>query len=56
MGGKCTYADLSFIPWQVIASDVLSDEPEFLATTFPNVEAWINRMKERDSIKAAEAE
>lgn len=56
VGEKCTYADLAFISWQDIAQDVIVGPEEDLAKQFPNVEAWMGRMKERTSVKTVHDE
>ncbi|KAJ5110085.1 hypothetical protein N7532_002730 [Penicillium argentinense] len=48
VGGKCTYADLVFLPWQDMVSWMMGDgwdEGEF-ARQFPFVTAWVARMKQ----------
>ncbi|KAH8595528.1 glutathione S-transferase [Bisporella sp. PMI_857] len=50
VGGKCTYADLSFIAWQELARVTVSKETD-LEKEFPNVWAWMERMKARKAIK-----
>ncbi|KAK2861238.1 hypothetical protein FQN49_004412 [Arthroderma sp. PD_2] len=50
LGKKCTYADLSFLPWQMIVSDFVwkgNLDPE---AEFPNVLAWIKRMEARPAL------
>ncbi|KAJ5107386.1 hypothetical protein N7456_004061 [Penicillium angulare] len=51
VGEKCTYADLSFVPWQDVLSLVSSELVDELARDFPNVEAWMGRMKQRADVK-----
>lgn len=46
VGGKCTYADLAFIMWQSTGADMIGDH----ATEFPNVQAWLDRMKARPAV------
>lgn len=56
MGGKCTYADLAFITWQDIATNLVLEPGNDLAERFPNVQAWLLRMKERPAAKKTLAE
>jgi glutathione S-transferase len=56
VGGKCTYADLAFITWQDIATKVVLEPGDDLAEQFPNVQAWLLRMKERPAVKETLAE
>ncbi|KXG52878.1 uncharacterized protein PGRI_081340 [Penicillium griseofulvum] len=51
VGDKCTYADLSFVPWQDLLSFFHGDQVETLARDFPNVDAWMGRMRARDDVK-----
>lgn len=50
VGGKLSFADLAFIPWQRMAGMFLSKE-EFDGEQFPLVKAWMERMVERDVVK-----
>jgi len=43
---KCTYADVSFIPWQAAAKEIFPDVLN-LANDFPNLEAWYERLLAR---------
>ncbi|KAF5501867.1 Glutathione S-transferase-like protein gedE [Colletotrichum aenigma] len=58
VGGKCTYADLSFIPWNLVAlgapffKDELWEKHE-IKTRFPHFLAWHERLNARPSVKAA---
>lgn len=49
VGGKISYADLSFIPWQVIVQRVLGDE--FDMKEFPTTKKWLDKMNERPAVK-----
>ncbi|OJI98054.1 hypothetical protein ASPVEDRAFT_24961 [Aspergillus versicolor CBS 583.65] len=48
VGDKCTYADLSFVPWQQKARIFGGED---LYEKFPLVGAWMERMEGRDSVK-----
>ncbi|ORY01047.1 glutathione S-transferas-like protein [Clohesyomyces aquaticus] len=48
VGGKFSYADLSFIPWQDIAPKVVKG---FNADEYPVVKDWMERMTSRESVK-----
>jgi len=55
VGGKCTIADLSFVPWNLLLGLVFGIEgyASFdLAKEFPCVNAWHQRMITRPAIKA----
>lgn len=49
VGGKCTYADLAFLPWQEIAFNVFKGVLH--KKEFPNVEAWMERMLARPAVQ-----
>lgn len=48
VGDKCTYADLSFVPWQQKARIFGGED---LYEKYPLVGAWMERMEGRDSVK-----
>ncbi|KAK4100559.1 glutathione S-transferase [Parathielavia hyrcaniae] len=49
VGGKMTYADISFIPWYCWMEWFL-DEEEFNMDDYPVVKAWLDRMRARESV------
>ncbi|KAJ5088237.1 glutathione transferase 1 [Penicillium angulare] len=54
VGDKCTFADLSFLPWNC-RLDILLKYPDDVdpLAEFPNVQSWHHRMRERPSWKRA---
>jgi len=54
VGGKCTVADMSFIPWNIFAfTGILGDFPEFnLERDYPHVAAWHQKLVSRPAIAA----
>jgi len=54
VGSKCTYADLSFIPWQKIVAHLLSKD-EYDEDKYPHVKDWMDRMCARESVKTVRA-
>lgn len=50
VGGKISYADLAFVPWQNGARSALSDEG-YDEKEFPHMTAWLKRMAERPKVK-----
>ncbi|RAL14378.1 glutathione S-transferase family protein [Aspergillus homomorphus CBS 101889] len=52
VGDKCTYADLSFMPWQRRARTLATD-PDTFDEDFPHAAAWFKRLSERESVKKA---
>lgn len=49
VGGKLTYADISFIPWFCWMEWFL-DEDEFKLDNYPVVKGWLDRMRARESV------
>lgn len=56
VGNKLSYADLAFVPWQVGADKIFGESGQFDEAEFPLVKAWLAKLKERESIKAAMGE
>ncbi|KAK2746056.1 glutathione S- transferase, nitrogen catabolite repression regulator [Myotisia sp. PD_48] len=53
LGDKCSYADLSFVPWNLYAPCMaLNVTPEELEKEFPYFSAWMERMKARPAVAA----
>ncbi|KAH8429330.1 glutathione S-transferase family protein [Aspergillus melleus] len=50
VGGKLSFADLAFIPWQRMVGMFLTKE-EFDDEQFPLVKEWMKRMVEREVVK-----
>lgn len=50
VGNKFTYADLSFVPWQLLIHMKVSSD-EFDVDSFPHVKQWIDTMMSRPTIK-----
>ncbi|OQE23216.1 hypothetical protein PENSTE_c009G01131 [Penicillium steckii] len=55
VGDKCTYADLSFMPWQRWATRYAT-KPDTLDADFPHVSAWYKRLSKRPSVRKAFAD
>ena len=53
MTGQSTYADLVFIPWDMIVNTVLSDiwESYEVDKKYPNFVAWHARLMDRPMVK-----
>ena len=51
MGDKCTFADLAFLPWNERLDAVLLTPPGEPLEPYPNVKAWHERLRNRDSWK-----
>lgn len=50
VGEKYSYADIAFLSWQEQAGTVMGDTAD-LGKEFPNVQAWLVRIKARSAIK-----
>ncbi|KAL4937242.1 hypothetical protein BDV06DRAFT_203344 [Aspergillus oleicola] len=50
VGGKLSYADLSFVSWHNAVLTILSDEG-LSYDEFPRLKAWLERMNERPVVK-----
>ncbi|KAF2431726.1 glutathione transferase 2 [Tothia fuscella] len=55
VGNKLSYADLSFVSWQITIPK-LTDGESYSIDKFPLVKAWIGRMSERKGIASVLAE
>lgn len=51
VGGKCTYADLAFVPWHVLLSYLLGETQIDIEGKYPDYDKWTKRLVERDSVK-----
>ena len=51
VGGKLSYADLAFVPWQRVMTMVFLEKEEYNANDYPEVTAWMGRMLEREGVK-----
>lgn len=52
VGGKYSYADLSFLPWQLIMVKFF-DKNGYDHASFPLVKNWIERILQRKGVRAA---
>ena len=51
VGGKFSYADLVFIPWQSIVPGALQKEGRWRAEEYPLVTEWLEKMAARPTIR-----
>ncbi|KAL8736069.1 MAG: hypothetical protein Q9181_002583 [Wetmoreana brouardii] len=52
VGGKCSYADLAFIPWATLAPSLLGGvEKEDIARETPHYSAWLDRLTARPAVR-----
>ncbi|KAL5044276.1 hypothetical protein BDW71DRAFT_186317 [Aspergillus fruticulosus] len=52
VGGKCSYADIAFLPWFGIVPAMFKDEVN-LDEDFPLVAKWLDRIKARKAVREA---
>lgn len=48
VGGKCSYADLAFVTWQVIAAKFLGEKVD--VSPYTEVKGWIERLEKREAV------
>ena len=51
VGGKCSYADLSFVPWFNMLPFLFEDEKLDVASDYPNYNAWMERLLARPAVR-----
>lgn len=51
VGGKCSYADLAWVPWQGTVGKIITKEDGYDVSVYPNMEAWLNRMFGRETVR-----
>jgi glutathione S-transferase len=52
VGGKFSYADFVFLPWQW-GYEIFTTREEYDPTSYPHFHAWLQRMNEMESVKRA---
>lgn len=50
VGDKCSYADISFLPWYESVSAKILVGVVDLTTEYPNLHKWLNRIRERPAV------
>ena len=50
VGGRCSYADISFLSWQSSIAQVIKKE-EYDVDNYPHVKSWLARMLEREGTR-----
>ena len=53
VGDKCTFADLSFLPWHGIVPAIWKDEKLDIAGKYPDYHRWTEEMSARPAVKRA---
>ena len=51
VGGKCSAADLSYVPFHSGLDFIMREAAPDVEKDFPNVDAWYKRMLERDAVQ-----
>lgn len=51
VGGKCSAADLSYVPFHSKLDFIMTEAAPDVEKDFPNVDAWYKRMLERDTVQ-----
>lgn len=51
VGNKCTYADLSFVPWHGLVPFILQEDKVDIAGKYPNYHRWMEAMLARPAVK-----
>lgn len=51
VGGKCSAADLSYVPFHSKLDFIMRDAAPDVEKEFPNVYAWYKRMLQRDAVQ-----
>ena len=52
VGDKCTYADLSFVTWAVIAPFAMGEDHKLdLKSEYPAYASWMDRLMARPAVK-----
>jgi glutathione S-transferase len=53
VGGKCTFADLSFVTWNLVGEGLLAElgRSDGLKEKYPQYAAWMKRLEERDDVR-----
>jgi len=51
VGDKCTYADLSFITWAVLAPFALGEHKVHFEKEHPDYHAWMERLMARPTVR-----
>ena len=51
VGDKCTYADLSFIPWDMMLGFLMGDEAQPILEQNPHFKQWHERLMARPAVQ-----
>ena len=53
VGDKCTFADLSFVTWNLVGEGFLAElgRSDGLKEKYPLYAAWMKRLEERDDVR-----
>ncbi|PYH85731.1 putative glutathione S-transferase [Aspergillus uvarum CBS 121591] len=51
VGGRCSFADLAWVSWQVIVAMVIKPEDGYTVEDYPLVKEWLGRLMARPGVK-----
>ena len=51
VGGRCSYVDIAFLPWQLVAAKFLKG-PDYTPENFPLVHQWVENVRNRKGVKS----
>lgn len=51
MGGRITFADIAFLPWQRIVMYVLEAADGYNPQDYPVLEGWLRRIEKREAVE-----
>ncbi|KAL4995983.1 glutathione S-transferase [Aspergillus recurvatus] len=56
VGGRCSFADLAWVSWQITLTKIITKEDGYDVADFPAVKDWLDRMMRREGVGKAMAE
>lgn len=56
VGGRCSAADLSFVPFHSRIDFIMANDKPDMAAEYPHVDAWYKRMLEREAVQKVMAD
>ncbi|KAI5921223.1 glutathione S-transferase [Camillea tinctor] len=51
VGGRVSFVDIAFVPWQEVAGQVLTKE-EYDVDKYPHLKAWLQKMLARETVRS----
>lgn len=56
VGGRCSYADISFVVWQLVITRIVQKEDGYDVENYPQVKSWLDRMMARKPVNKVMSE